>query len=589
MYEESWVPEKLPGGGGFSIKNLSLNSLYEEHITGHNIFTHTNTNYPLMRYKGCKIKLYQSEDIDYIVTYSNQWPLRSSMLMYNSMQPSIHLMQKNKIIVPSKKTQRRHKPYITKFIKPPTQMKSQWYFQSALANIPLYMIRTTATTLDHYYIGDRAKSTNITIHSLNTTYIQNRKMGDRNITYFNQRLGTRTYFLYAFTTEVTNINQIKIKNLIFLTNTQDWQQGEDFETYKQKHNNATFQQFYQSIEAKGNPFYGDYLDGSIRVITMTNSPTQINEYVGTSGTKYEDNISQLPNKEYIEIELVTHHRYNPYKDKGKGNKCYFLPVKTDGHGWDDPGKDEIENYNLPLWLLLFGYADFVKKTSIIHNIDTDYILTLNTTYTNPTKSPLVPISVSFYENHSPYEENIEQPEQIDKKRWFPCYQYQQEIINTICLTGPGTPKIPQGTTSEAKMKYTFYFKWGGDLPPMSTISNPAEQPSYPIPNNLTSTTSLQNPNTRPETFLYSFDERRGQLTKKAAERISKDWETKTPSFLSTDYRFSEQTDTQAPQETSSSEESEEENLFQLLDKQRRKQQHLKQRILTTIQKIQKLE
>lgn len=160
-------------------------------------------------------------------------------------------------------------------------------------------------------------------------------------------------------------------------------------------------------------------------------------------------------------------------------------------------------------------------------------------------------------------------------------------MNTICLSGPGTPKIPPGQTVEAKIKYCFYFKWGGDLPPMSTVTDPTTQPVYPVPNNITQPTSLQNPELRPESYLYSFDERRGLLTKKATERITKDWQTKEIPLSLTAHRFSEQTETQDPQETSTSEE-EEENLFELLNQQRRKQQHLKQRILTTLQKIQQL-
>lgn len=124
---------------------------------------------------------------------------------------------------------------------------------------------------------------------------------------------------------------------------------------------------------------------------------------------------------------------------------------------------------------------------------------------------------------------------------------------------------------------------------MSTITNPTEQPTYVIPNNFNETTSLQNPTTRPEHFLYSFDERRGQLTEKATKRLLKDWETKETSLLSTEYRFAEPTQTQAPQEDPSSEEEEESNLFERLLRQRTKQLQLKRRIIQTLKDLQKLE
>nr|UGV35217.1 MAG: ORF1 [TTV-like mini virus] len=592
MYEESWVPEKLPGGGGFSIKNLSLQSLYEDHVMGHNIFTKTNNNYPLARYLGCSLKFYQSSNIDYVATYSNVLPLRSSMAMYNTMQPSIHLMQQHKIIVPSKLTQRRHRPYIKKFIPPPSQMKSQWYFQHDISKTPLFMLRTTALTLDNYYIGSRQLSTNITIYSLNTSIIQNRNWGKRQTTWWCRTLGTQHYFLWGTrNAQTTNINNEKLINLIPLTNTQDFQPGYTFEEYHRQQTSATYDSYLKQPENIGNPFDKEWIDPDQALILMPFSPTQMSQYYTTVGS-YDNfknkTLNDISTKEYSYTTTIKKIRYNPYKDKGTHNNCFFLPVGREGHGWDPTGDPDLRNNDLPLWLLLFGYSDFVKKTGELQQIDTNYILTINTQYTNPTLQYIVPLSESFIHGRSPYTPpEQETPDVEDTNRWNPTYQYQQEMINNICLSGPGTPKIPKGITTEAKVKYCFYFKWGGDLPPMSTITDPYTQPTYPIPHNNTKTTSLQNPAIRPETFLYSFDERRGQLTEKATQRMQKDWETKEIPFLSTEHRFAEPT-TQIQQETSSSDEEEEENLFKLLDRQRTKQLHLKQRIITTLKKLQNL-
>lgn len=595
MYEESFVPNRLPGGGGFSIKNLSLNSLYIEHTMGHNIFTHTNNHYPLMRYSGCKIKFYQSDDIDYVCTYSNSWPLISNMQMYNTMQPSIHLQLKHKIIIPSKKTQRRRKPYIIKFIPPPTQMKNQWYFQKNLSKVPLLMLRTTALSLDHYYIGTRTESTNITITSLNTTIIQNRDMGNRQKTWSCRSLGTVQYFLYGTTEEKHNIaGDTKIKTITMLVNTQDYRAGTSLEDTHETINQTNFQKHYEAKTLMGNPFHTYYLTRNYNVILSNQSPTQISLWINQNSTSFNENtkLSQIPNSTWEYMDITRDIRYNPYKDNGNNNVAYFLPIGPTGtHGWENTTKEELTNRNLPLWILLFGYPDFIKKTSEIHNIDTSQILVINTTKASVTTLPaIVPLSYTFEHGTSPYLP-IEQnpvPDPIDQTRWYPQYQYQQEIINKICITGPGTPKIPDGTTTEAKIKYCFYFKWGGDLPPMSSVEDFTEKPVYPIPNNFTSTTSLQNPETYPQTYLYSFDERRGELTKTATERIQKDYETKEIPFLSTGPRFAETTFPQKTQEDSSSEE-EEENLFQLLQHQRNKQQLLKQRILRTLKRIQNLE
>nr|UGV33870.1 MAG: ORF1 [TTV-like mini virus] len=594
MYEESYIPERLPGGGGFSIKNLSLYSLYIENTMAHNIFTKTNKDYPLMRYKGCRLKFYQSSDTDYVCTYSNTWPLKSNMLMYNSMQPSIQLQQKHKIIVPSKKTQTRKRPYITKFIPPPTQMKNQWYFQHNLAKIPLFMLRSTACSLDNYYVGTRMLSTNMTIVTLNTSVIQNREFGNRNNTYSCRTLGTVKYFLYATYDENTTPQTSSVSNLVILSNTQDYTPGQSYYN-QQKTNNITkniWQTYYQAIENKGNPFYSEFLLRNTTIFVSTCSPTQLDQYVQQQLATNDNKDVKLPQQYTWEIiELTRDLRYNPYKDNGTHNSCYFMHVGASaGQGWANPGRQDIENYNLPLWLLLFGFADFVKHTSILKHVDTDYILVINSNKLDSQLPAIVPISETFEHGASPYIpiDTVNTPNLIDQKNWYPQFQYQQERINEICLAGPGTAKIPNHTTAEAKVKYTFYFKWGGELPPMSSMDDPSEKPVYPIPNNFNTTTSFQNPTELPETYLYSFDERRGQLTKKATERITKDWETKDVPLFSTGPRFSEQTSPQKTQ-TESSEEEEEENLFQLLQQQRTKQQQLKLRIMKTLQKLQKLE
>ncbi len=54
---------------------------------------------------------------------------------------------------------------------------------------------------------------------------------------------------------------------------------------------------------------------------------------------------------------------------------------------------------------------------------------------------------------------------------------------------------------------------------METICNPINEPVYPVPDSQLQTPSLQSPTTPLETFLYKFDERRGQITAKAAASL----------------------------------------------------------------------
>lgn len=585
MYEESYVPERLPGGGGFSIKNMSLKALYHENIIGHNIWTKSNMDLPLFRYIGCKITAYQSLNIDYIISYSNSWPLNSSLLMYNSMQPNIHLLQKNRLVIPSKNTVKWKKPYKRFFIRPPAQMTNKWYFQKQLVNTPLLMLRTTAFSLDHFYIGNRMLSTNITIPSLNTNVFQNRHFGTTTNQYWSRKLGTITYYLYTTHTTYTTINDIKICDLICLGNTKNNVRGKSYADINSTYDQTKKTQ-YQSPTNWGNPFYTDYLQGNDPIIqssatwsTVMNNFTAMTDTIGTKLNQYQ----------WTEAEPIFEVRYNPYKDNGYQNKCYFLGVKADGVGWDPPSREELTNENLPLYILLFGFSDFQKKQAIIKHIDEDYVFTIQTPSTSATPhniQTLCPISESFIEGESPYEGKYNS---IDGDRWFPTFQFQQEKYNDICLCGPGTAKINDTDTVEAKIKYDFIFKWGGELPQMLENTDPADQAYYVVPNNELQGPSLQDPETRPETLLYRFDERRGQITATAAKRIKKDYETETYAFSPTDSKWAETTLLQKTQETSSSEEEEEENLYLKLQQQRLKQRKLKQRILLTLQQLQSLE
>nr|UGV33947.1 MAG: ORF1 [TTV-like mini virus] len=586
MYEESIVPDRLPGGGGFSIKNLTLQSLYQEHIMGHNIFTHSNIHYPLCRYLGCRLTFYQSLNIDYIVTYSNSWPLRSSLQMYNTMQPAIHSLQKHKLIIPSKQTSKRKKPYKRVFIPPPTQMLNKWYFQHDIAKTALFMLRTTCCSLDHWYIGNRMKSTNISIFTLNYTVIQNRKFNKSTEQYFNRWLGTQKYYLYSTKEHFANIQKVKLEDLICLGNTKDYQHGISYADYKAQTGKQDVIQYSQDLTTWGNPFHTEYIHKQEPILTSAASWAYITTKIQNNANATIENIPEYP---FSLTEISEEVRYNPYKDDGSENECYFLSALDGGHGWDPPDNPDLTNENLPLWIMLFGFSDFEKKIGKQQHIDTDYIFTIKTKKTYPNKQVLIPISYSFILGNSPYENDTQNPK--DTHLWYPCFQYQQEIYNDICLCGPGTPKIDPGNTVEAKVKYQFYFKWGGEQPPMDIIDNPSDKTTYPVPNKELQTSSLQNPTQAPETFLFRFDERRGMLTTKATKRITKDWETKKDTFSSTAPRFAETT--QILQEDSSqestSEEEKEESLYQQLQQQRAKQQRLKHRIMKTLQQLQKLE
>nr|UGV34044.1 MAG: ORF1 [TTV-like mini virus]UGV38052.1 MAG: ORF1 [TTV-like mini virus] len=574
LYEFSTVPPTLPSGGGFSIKNFSLNTLYSEHNYCRNKWTKTNQDRPLCRYLGCKFIFYQADLIDYFVTYDTSLPLRSNLEMYQSMQPNIHNMLQHRLIVPSRHTKpHKRKPYYTLKIKPPPQLQNKWYFQQDLAKTPLVQIRATATTLSQYWQPHESENNNITITFLSTTF-QN-----RNIRKYPQTTGysnrtqveaTRQTPVYLYSTlEEGNIQKVKICKLIFLGQTKRGQLGVEVE-------DKTGASDYTEKDW-GNPFFYEYLKGTYRVFQSTMT-------VATLKSKAQDKtklVETLTDTPLSEVQLTDALRYNPMRDWGKDNQIYIHPIYKDGQGWDPPTDalfSQTISTGLPLWLITFGYQDFQYRAHSFGNFYTDHVIVLQTRYDNNKLRNLVLISPSLIDGTSPHEDHIE-TEDLD--RWFPSIHFQEEMINTLVYSGPGTPKLRDDLTAQCQMKYIFYFKWGGNLPQMSSIQDPIHQPTYPIPNNEHSSLALQNPTTNPEHILYSFDERRGTLTERAIKRILQNQEIKTPFITDAESGHIPpvQTTSTFPQEESSEEEETTQTLLDKLFQQRKQQLKLKQLIL----------
>nr|UGV39067.1 MAG: ORF1 [TTV-like mini virus] len=573
-FELSTIPEKFPGGGGFSLKNITLNSLYIDHEYVRNIWTKSNTDLPLVRYLGCSLRFYKSEYVDYIVSYGNAVPMISNMDMYHSMHPAVHGMLKHKKIISSRKTNKNYKkPYTKIFVKPPAPLENKWFFQKDIYKLPLIQLRTSLTSLNHYYISERSPNSNITIHFLNANLFKNTAFKSAPTSgYYVQKHNEDPVYLYTMRTTDTTIIGKQAKDLIFLGNSTDNQPGEKIGT-----NNIT-----QYTKPKwGNPFYKDYLQAKY---TVFQSKTDVYTMVNRSENQIQASDGMTL------VYLVDSIRYNPYKDFGKDNYIYFKScVKNDEEDWSLPDNEELYSAHLPCWILTFGYFDFQKRLAKLKNLETEHVLALSCKYTSPTIRQTWPIlSESFINGNSPYENR---PNPQDFNRWYPCWQYQNEIANTIALSGPGTPKIPPQTSVECNLGFTFYFKWGGNPPPMSTIEDPSHQLNYPMPSNIYSSNSLQNPATNPSSILQSFDERRQTITEKAIQRIQKDYGLKTDFIADADrYLPAIQTTKETTSEEDSSEEEENtQTLLLKLHKQRLKQRNLKHRIAKHLKLLQELE
>lgn len=293
----------------------------------------------------------------------------------------------------------------------------------------------------------------------------------------------------------------------------------------------------------------------------------------------------------VQQELYFQLRYNPNRDKGENTQIYFLPNWQEQTGWEPPANPNLILTGFPLWLIVWGWLDYHLKLAEITNIDTHYITIVKSDAIEPQDLHLdawVLLDSHFIHGESEWHEGHGRTH-LDDEMWYPMTHYQHRTLETLGQSGPATAKLGKDITEEIHCEYSFYFKAGGCVPPMDKITDPTKQPIYPIPTNIADPNSLQSPTEPIETFLYNFDERRGQITQTAAERISKD--IKPTKTLFTD---SETTGTDIPvlqtfkeiQDSSEEEETQEETLFNQLIKQRNKQQLIRQRINKLMKLIQ---
>nr|UGV34546.1 MAG: ORF1 [TTV-like mini virus]UGV39579.1 MAG: ORF1 [TTV-like mini virus]UGV42463.1 MAG: ORF1 [TTV-like mini virus] len=584
QYEASIVPDGLPSGGGFSLLRFNLDSLFEQNQLARNIWTKSNKYLPIIRYTGCTFKIYRPENVDVVIKFQNCHPMTASQLLYTGCQPSILMMSRGSKKIPCKKTNARYKPYKKYRFPPPQQMQNKWYFQADLAKVGLILLATSSASFDQYYISKHSESNNITLYSLNTKVFINRNFKNIQTNGYNPKDG---WYLWSTNGEA----QPKVKDLTYLGNTIEYQQGETLGKFKTSSGNATLDlkqlasKYMENRKNWGNPFHENNINKDHRIWFTANPPIQV---LGTNGLTLESNIpysvfTQVQQDLYFKI------RYNPQKDTGQDTQWYLLPNWKDESGWEPPNNEKLILTGFPSWLSVWGFTDYHKKLGEITQQETHYILTVKSKHFSPQLDYYVFLDHNFFHGDSEY---LEGRTPFDELNWFPMTRYQDDSQETLAQSGPGVAKLGEDKMAECHCEYKFYFKVGGCVPPMEKVTDPTKQPTYPIPNNQLTTNSLQSPEEPIETYLYQFDERRGQITATAADRISKDFRTKKTIFSDSTTTGTDVPVLQALQEedlTSEEEETKTETLFEQLLHQRNKQKQLRQRIKQLLMQIQTLE
>nr|UGV37270.1 MAG: ORF1 [TTV-like mini virus] len=588
QYRDSWVPEHWPAGGGWGINVFNLGCLFQEFLRVRNWWTVSNVQLPLCRYIKCRLTFYRDEKVDYIVYYTRNYPMTDNEYEHAEACPGRMLMRHKKLIVTS--LQRKHrKPYIRKTILPPKLLMNRWFFQRDLVNTNLVMITATPCSLNNYTRAPYSLSNTVYFTTLNPKVFQSLNYHRTNTTEpFHPKPSTYLWGTDAIIdiTSPSPLTNVKYNQLIFLGQAEVLRVGNKLSA-------ENVDKYFTNSDNWGNIFAKEYLQKDYHVLVSNVQPGNL----AITADKLNNNIDNSKFTVMIEPIYQTV-AYNPETDTGKDTEIYLLPNFSNVPNWNPPANDQLKFSGFPLWMLLWGWADWQKKLALVSQIDDHYVIIINSPYFYPsTIKQVMPIDTEFLENYKVHydthpDEIEEKPLLSDQLSWHPKFKYQKKTINKLCASGPGTYKFSVNEVVQAHLHYSFYFKWGGSPSTLETIANPERQPKYTTPSNITTGLQIEDPRTDPRHLTYNFDYRRYTLTQKATERLKTGTDIDEPFSISTAQLFNPQPATKTEKDiietiiqaqTSEKEAQERIQLLRMLrDKQQRLNLKLQQLVLQSI-------
>nr|UHK06074.1 MAG: ORF1 [Torque teno midi virus] len=464
--KDEYTQQKAPGGGGIGLEVFTLEYLYKQWLARKNIWTKTNDYTDLVRFTGASFRFFRHPDTDFVIKYSRQPPFQLDKDTFPDCHPQNMLLKKHKRVLRSVKYSPTGKSSVKLKIRPPNQMITKWFFQKDFADQQLLQIQASAMNLGWGIYGPNTQSTNITIAALNIQFYKNHNWSNSSHAY-------KPYDTFPTTQDVEFINREGGKVTINIGT--DW-------NYQRSVNKKTG--FFQS--------------GVLQAVTVK--------------TKNGGQTFNRP---------VTLGRYNPDNDTGQGNRIYVVST-FNTKAWQTPSDADLIIGELPLYMGLLGAVDYLKKKKA-HQYLVDSMIVIRSPYISiltASEETLWPIvDWSFIQGKTPWDETL--TTQMESQ-WYPTLAKQMQVINDIVECGPYMPKYTNLTNSSwcLPYTYTFYFKWGGSQITEQLIQDPSHQEKYPVPDTVKQAIQIADPQHQNyKNILRAWDFRRGIVTKSALKRM----------------------------------------------------------------------
>nr|USL90587.1 MAG: ORF1 [Torque teno virus] len=526
VHSEDITPRGAAYGGNLTHITWCLEAIYQEFLMHRNRWSRSNHDLDLCRYQGVVFKAYRHPKVDYIIAYTRTPPFQVTELSYMSCHPLLMLTAKHRIVVKSLETKKGGKKYVKFRIRPPRLMLNKWYFTHDFCKVPLFSMWASACDLRNPWLREGALSPTVGFFALKPDFYPN-------LSILPAEIETQAQFFYGSAHppqiqgekdvrwEYTYTNLMKpIYNAApdLKASTFDWENYSNPTNYSK-----CYQQYTQHKTARFTKIKKEYQT----VYPTLTTQTPQNEYLTQEFGIYSPYFL-TPVRISLDWHTVFHHiRYNPMADKGLGNMIW-VDWCSRKEATYDPTRSKCMLKDLPLYMLFYGYCDWVTKSIGSETAWRDMRVMVVCPYTEPQLMKktdktygYVIYGYNFANGNMPFLQPYVPISWFC--RWFPCITHQREAMESVVATGPFMVRDQDRNSWDITVGYKFLWRWGGSPLPTQAIDDPCQQGTHPLPEPGTLPRILQVSDPTqlgPKTIFHLWDQRRGLFSKRSIERVS---------------------------------------------------------------------